>query len=64
MPLSNSTNTPGVGQDLWVLGVILAAAGMLMMACCIVGDDRPPPRARDDAAADAGVHLDRARHAC
>ena len=24
-PLSNSTNTPGVGQDLWVIGVILAA---------------------------------------
>jgi cytochrome c oxidase subunit I len=34
-PLSNGTNTPGVGQDLWVIGVILAAAGMLAMACCV-----------------------------
>jgi cytochrome c oxidase subunit I len=34
-PLSNSTNTPGVGQDLWVVGVILAAAGMLLMAGCV-----------------------------
>ncbi len=35
-PLSNGTNTPGVGQDLWVLGVILAALGMLLMAGCIL----------------------------
>jgi cytochrome c oxidase subunit I len=35
-PLSNGTNTPGVGQDLWVLGVILATLGMLLMAACIV----------------------------
>jgi cytochrome c oxidase subunit 1 len=35
-PLSNGTNTPGVGQDLWVAGVILAAAGMLAMAACVV----------------------------
>jgi cytochrome c oxidase subunit 1 len=35
-PLSNGTNTPGVGQDLWVLGVILVATGMLMMAACVV----------------------------
>jgi cytochrome c oxidase subunit 1 len=31
-PLSNGTNTPGVGQDLWVLGVILAATGLTLMA--------------------------------
>ncbi|MDQ6842281.1 MAG: cbb3-type cytochrome c oxidase subunit I [Actinomycetota bacterium] len=35
-PLSNGTNTPGVGQDLWVIGVILAAAGMLLMAACVM----------------------------
>ena len=35
-PLSNGTNTPGVGQDLWVIGVILAAAGMLAMAACVL----------------------------
>jgi cytochrome c oxidase subunit I len=35
-PLSNGTNTPGVGQDLWVMGVILAATGMLAMAACVV----------------------------
>ncbi len=34
-PLSNGTNTPGVGQDLWVIGVILAASGMLLMAICV-----------------------------
>jgi cytochrome c oxidase subunit I len=35
-PLSNGTNTPGVGQDLWVSGVILAAAGTLVMASCLI----------------------------
>ena len=35
-PLSNGTNTPGVGQDLWTMGVILAALGMLIMAACLV----------------------------
>jgi cytochrome c oxidase subunit I len=35
-PLSNGTNTPGVGQDLWVIGVILAAAGMTAMAGSLV----------------------------
>jgi cytochrome c oxidase subunit 1 len=35
-PLSNGTNTPGVGQDLWVIGVILAAGGMLVMAACVL----------------------------
>jgi cytochrome c oxidase subunit 1 len=35
-PLSNSTNTPGVGQDLWVVGVILAAVGLILMASCVV----------------------------
>ncbi len=35
-PMSNGTNTPGVGQDLWVIGVILAAAGMTVMAGCVV----------------------------
>jgi cytochrome c oxidase subunit I len=35
-PLSNGTNTPGVGMDLWVIGVILAAGGMVAMAGCVV----------------------------
>ncbi len=34
-PLSNGTYSPGVGQDLWVLGVILAALGELLVAICI-----------------------------
>ena len=34
-PLSNGSYTPGVGQDLWVLGVLMATLGMLIMACCI-----------------------------
>ena len=36
VPLSNGTNTPGVGQDLWVVGVILAAIGITLMAGCMV----------------------------
>ncbi len=36
VPLSESPYTPGVGQDLWVLGVILAAAGMFIMAACVL----------------------------
>jgi cytochrome c oxidase subunit I len=34
-PLSNGSNTPGVGQDLWVIGVILAALGTILMAASI-----------------------------
>ncbi|MBV9310479.1 MAG: cbb3-type cytochrome c oxidase subunit I [Solirubrobacterales bacterium] len=36
IPLSNGTNTPGVGQDMWVIGVILAATGMLLMGGTVV----------------------------
>ncbi|MBO0768315.1 MAG: cbb3-type cytochrome c oxidase subunit I [Solirubrobacterales bacterium] len=35
-PLSNGTNTPGAGQDLWVLGVLLAALGLLLIACSLM----------------------------
>ena len=34
-PLSNGTYTPAVGQDLWVIGVILAALGLLLIAACL-----------------------------
>ncbi|HEX3691271.1 MAG TPA: cbb3-type cytochrome c oxidase subunit I [Solirubrobacteraceae bacterium] len=36
VPLSSGTYTPGVGQDLWVLGVILAALGVLLMGACVL----------------------------
>jgi cytochrome c oxidase subunit 1 len=36
VPLSNGSNTPGVGQDLWVLGVILAAVGLTVMAASVL----------------------------
>jgi cytochrome c oxidase subunit I len=36
VPLSNGTNTPGVGQDLWVIGVILAALGLTVMGACML----------------------------
>jgi cytochrome c oxidase subunit I len=36
VPLSEATNTPGVGQDLWVIGVILAALGMVLMAWSVL----------------------------
>jgi cytochrome c oxidase subunit 1 len=36
VPLSNAANTPGVGQDLWVLGVIMATAGSLIMAASVL----------------------------
>jgi len=35
VPMSNSTNTPGVGQDLWVIGVILVALGLTAMSICV-----------------------------
>jgi cytochrome c oxidase subunit 1 len=34
-PLSNGTHSPGTGQDLWTLGVILVTAGMLLMGWCV-----------------------------
>jgi cytochrome c oxidase subunit 1 len=36
VPLSESSNTPGIGQNLWVMGVILAAIGMILMAACVM----------------------------
>jgi cytochrome c oxidase subunit I len=35
-PLSNGTNTPGVGMDLWVIAVILAGTGMTLMGACVI----------------------------
>jgi cytochrome c oxidase subunit 1 len=37
IPLSNSTGTPGVGMDLWVIGVGLATLGTLLIAITILG---------------------------
>ncbi len=45
IPLSNGTNTPGVGMDMWVIGVILAATGTILMAACVlatIGRRRAP----------------------
>jgi cytochrome c oxidase subunit 1 len=36
VPLSETPYTPGVGQDLWTLGVILAVAGMIIMGGCVL----------------------------
>jgi cytochrome c oxidase subunit I len=36
IPLSNSTHTPGVGMDLWVIGVGLATLGSLLIALTIL----------------------------
>ena len=36
VPLSESTYTPGIGQDLWTVGVILAVGGMLVMGACVL----------------------------
>jgi cytochrome c oxidase subunit 1 len=36
VPLSESSYTPGIGQDLWVVGVILAVLGMLVMGACVL----------------------------
>lgn len=36
VPLSTASNTPGTGQDLWTIGVILAALGMLLMSACVL----------------------------
>ncbi len=35
-PLSNTINTPGVGMDLWVLGVGVATLGQLLIGACIL----------------------------
>jgi cytochrome c oxidase subunit 1 len=36
IPLSNSSGTPGVGMDLWVIGVALATLGSLLIATTIL----------------------------
>jgi cytochrome c oxidase subunit 1 len=36
IPLSNSSGTPGVGMDLWVIGVALATLGSLLIAVCVL----------------------------
>ncbi len=35
-PLSDSTETPGTGADLWIVAVVLATAAVLMQAVCIL----------------------------
>jgi cytochrome c oxidase subunit 1 len=35
-PLSDTVNTPGTGQDLWIFGVILSTAGMTLIGGCIL----------------------------
>ncbi|HVW18918.1 MAG TPA: cbb3-type cytochrome c oxidase subunit I, partial [Solirubrobacteraceae bacterium] len=35
-PLSNTINTPGVGMDLWVLGVGVATLGELLIGACVL----------------------------
>jgi cytochrome c oxidase subunit 1 len=36
VPLSQSSYTPGPGQDLWVVGVILAVSGVTVMGACVL----------------------------
>jgi cytochrome c oxidase subunit 1 len=36
IPLSNSANSPGVGMDLWVIGIALAVAGSLAIAVSVL----------------------------
>ena len=36
VPLSDSSNTPGIGQNLWVIGVILAVGGTMIMGACVL----------------------------
>ncbi|HLY51209.1 MAG TPA: cbb3-type cytochrome c oxidase subunit I [Solirubrobacteraceae bacterium] len=35
-PLSDGRNTPGIGMDLWVIGVILAATGLILVAASVL----------------------------
>ena len=60
-PLSAAIATPGPGMDLWCVGVALAALAGDRAGRVPAGHHRRAPRARDDAAADAGLHLDDAR---
>jgi cytochrome c oxidase subunit 1 len=36
VPLSDGTNTPGIGMDLWVVGVILVAVGLSLVAYSVL----------------------------
>jgi cytochrome c oxidase subunit 1 len=36
IPLSENSYTPGFGQNLWVIGVLLAVAGMMIMGGCVL----------------------------
>jgi cytochrome c oxidase subunit 1 len=35
IPLANSVYSPGAGQNLWILGVVLAACGMLLLSASL-----------------------------
>jgi cytochrome c oxidase subunit 1 len=35
-PLSDATRSPGLGMDLWIIGVFLATLGELLVAACIL----------------------------
>jgi cytochrome c oxidase subunit I len=36
VPLSDAPNSPGVGTDYWIVGVILAAAAAIALAACVL----------------------------
>ncbi len=35
-PLSDAPNSPGIGTDFWILGIILAALGAILVAGCVL----------------------------
>ena len=61
-PLSDITNSPGAGGNLWIAGLAVSGLGTILGARQLRRDDRLPAGAGHDDVPDADLHLEHADH--
>ena len=61
-PLTSAANSPGVGADMWIMGLALSGFGTILGARQLRHHDLLHARAGHDDVPDADLHLERAAH--
>ena len=61
-PLSNATNSPGAGGDIWIMALVLTGFSAIFTGVNLVGHHLLPARAGHDDVPDADLHLEHAGH--
>ena len=59
-PLSNATNSPGAGPDLWIMALALTGFSAIFTGVNLCGDHLLPARAGHDHVPHADLHLEHA----